>query len=217
MSTASASEIDIFTRFGKRTVFSTFLAIPKWNDAIAQYYNEHKINGIPLDLRAPIRYDEETISGLLETGKWLFVFDPGFSIRKMHTIIARNHKRPHFAKRNAWWMEEKWAFIESSPAFYLVSKPMFEGHPWDVQEQFIKKMGENFRRAQMRIVVSAAITWTFLDHLRPPFGNFQHWSSDGADSLKKIFFDFYEFAFMSWPRYCFAKELGVCVKRVFDF
>ncbi|MCX6760212.1 MAG: hypothetical protein NTW46_02620 [Candidatus Nealsonbacteria bacterium] len=217
MSTASASETDIYSRFSKRTVFPTFLTVPQWNDAIAAHYKEHKISGIPLDLRVPVRYDEETINGLLETSKWLFVFDPGFSIRKMHTIIARNHRRPHFSKTSTWWLEEEWAFEESAPAFYLISKPMFKDCSWDGQEQHLKRMGENFRRASMRIAVNAAITWTFIDHQRPPFGNSQHWGSDGADSLKKIFFDFYEFAFTSWPYYCFAHELGVCVKRIFDF
>ena len=216
MSTASASETDIYTRFSKRTVFPTFLTIPQWNDAIAAHYKEHKINGISLDLRVPVRYDEETINGLLETSKWLFVFDPGFSIRKMHTIIGTSQK-PHFAKRNTWWLEEEWAFIESAPAFHLVSKPMFKGHPWDSQEQFIKEMGENFFRAPMRVAVNAAITWAFLDHMRHPLGGFQHWSNNGSESLKKIFFDFNEFSFGSWPQYCFAKPLGVCVKRVFDF
>jgi hypothetical protein len=217
MSTASASEIDIFTRFSKRAVLPTFLTIPEWNAAIAWHYDEHKIDAIPLDQKVPVRYDKETITGLLETNKWLFIFDPGFSIRKMHIIISRNQRRPHFSKGNTWWLEEEWAFEESAPAFHLVSNPIFKDCSWDSQEQQLKRMGENFRRASMRVVVSAAITWTFLDHIRLPFGSSQHWSRDGTDLQKKILFDFSEFAFMGWPYYCFAHELGVCVKRIFDF
>ncbi|MCX6765176.1 MAG: hypothetical protein NT148_01405 [Candidatus Nealsonbacteria bacterium] len=217
MSIVSDSEVDIFKRFGKKLVYPTFLTIAEWNAAIGRYVDDHKIDSILFNLKVPIRYYEETIVELLNTCKWLFIFDPGFSIRKIHTIIGTDRGKPHFSKRNTWWLEEEWAFTESAPAFYLVSKPTFRNQQWDKQEEMIKLMGENFRRASMRVAVNAGVTGLLLYSKKVPLGGLQHWSSESGNVIGKIFFDFNEFSFASWPRDCFGGELGACVKRIFDF
>lgn len=218
MSMVSSSEMDIFMQFGKKIVFPAFSAVNVWNKAIKQIKAEHKIGLIPaIDGAVPIRYSQDTLIEYLKVKKWLLVYDLGFSIKKMHAIIGTNKSvKPHFVIENTWWLEEDWALLESEPAYYLVSKPMFKSERWTDQEKRIKMMGSEFCRAPMRTAVNAGIFWVFVNRHKLPLGGCQHWSSEEKRALY-VFFDFSEFSFGRRPKYCFAHGLGACVLRKFDF
>lgn len=94
---------------------------------------------------------------------WHVVWINGLSLRKQEKIRGRNKKKqPCFYPDWTWWLEKQqdvWANQSVIAGYRLFDfSGRFSNMYWQVQEDEIKKLGENYERAEEQAVTEACFT-----------------------------------------------------------
>lgn len=115
---------------------------------------------------APIRWSEETLrlragsNGRGETD-WRVVYEFGASLRESREQFGTDRNcQPCFHKENTWWFrsaEDEWAKFRPDGRYYLIDlNGRFDMLNWQRQEERIRKLGPQFRRAHEAVITEAA-------------------------------------------------------------
>lgn len=218
------TESDVLELLGERFL-SARQVVSVWNKIISEKRTDHQILPLETPSNLTIRYSLDTIREANKSPTWHLVYNPGFSLRSIFTILGSNHKyQPKHLHGNNWWRLPKeinlWTGEQEEANYYLIRiKPFLSNITWQEQEEALRG-GRKISRAPSRLIVCARLTY-FLIKEEYIFPKCDHWGPEllSPDTKTACASSVNEkgFALYGWPCGQSNQNLRVYIVRKFDF